>query len=106
MSALSLTTLIAWQAPPAANAPSAGSTVWIVAATAGGFGVMVAAFILARRWRARQNTPTVSAAFTLDDLRQMKERNEINAVEFETLRQAMIERLRSATGAKPPKRPG
>lgn len=58
---------------------------------------LVGTVIAARIWSKRLRQGRTAEGFTLDDLRRMQARGEINAVEFEALKQAMIAGLRSNT---------
>lgn len=61
---------------------------------------LIGLFIWARRWKKRLREYHPAEGFTLDELRQMRDRGEIDNVEFEALRNALITTLKS--NRKPP----
>lgn len=81
-------------------------TFWLGVATlfaiafAGGIGVMWA------RRNAKAPQPPPPAGFTLEDLRVLHERGEISKREFETARDALIQRTREAARRERERRGG
>jgi acyl-coenzyme A synthetase/AMP-(fatty) acid ligase len=56
---------------------------------------LVGGMLIARRLRSRAADSTPAAAFTLQDLRRLRDSGQISEVEFESMRAAMIGNLRS-----------
>lgn len=76
----------------------------LVLLTLGAGILFVVGWLFIRRFRPSSYEDTQTEAFTLEDLRRMRERGQINEVEYQSMRGAIISELRADTKrATPPK---
>ncbi len=77
---------------------------YVLLLTVGALVLMFVGWIVISRYRRYIYDDSTTEAFTLEDLRRMRERGQINEVEYQSMRGAMISELRTSSPGKAPKK--
>jgi hypothetical protein len=85
---------------------TSGTAFWISIAALLAVVVVGGVIVMWARRNAKAPDEGPQQAFTLEDLRRMHERGELSKREFETARDALIQRTREAARRAPPPRGG